>query len=284
MMEKLPLSVAKKLAQLKAGESLAGSKLTPSWLYLLQQEEIVAVQRVGRTKTRLSLISTDRLTNFLSNQLGIANLEAYVKMLEQKEATGFEASEIATNTKLRYARTFKGFLVNVTQVLETQLNHAALTLKPQEGAFTFIYDYENFKIAPQVTIIGVENPESFSHLKRHLYLFPQGDKLFVSRYPQNLDVLRWLRAVPNPYLHFGDLDLAGIAIFENEYRKHLGARASLLIPLNFEKLLAEKGSRPLYNQQSKKYGALQSDDENVQALINSIHRLKKGVEQERLVR
>ena len=37
--------------------------------------------------------------------------------------------------------------------------------------------------------------------------------LLVSRYPQSKDLVTWLHTVPNHYVHFGDIDLAGIHIY-----------------------------------------------------------------------
>ncbi|MDZ7847207.1 MAG: DUF2220 family protein [Owenweeksia sp.] len=271
------------MLNLELGEHLPGSRLNKSWLNMLLQEGILTIQRIGRTKTRVSLVSTEMLEAFLKNRFGIADLEAFVKMKEEKEATGMQASEIASDTKLRHSRTFKGFLVNLPEPLEIKLKGKVSTLEPEPGTFTFIYDYEIFTVGPQVKVIGVENPESFRHIHRHLHLFPQGKKLFVSRYPQNLDLLRWLQSIPNPYLHFGDLDLAGIAIFENEYRKHLGNRASFIIPPNAKDLITQNGNRKLYNNQYQRYKTMQSNDPEIQHLINIIHQAKKGLEQEALV-
>lgn len=282
-MDNLPVSIAKKLLELQSGISLPGSQISQKWRSKLLQEGILTIQQISRTKTRVSLVSAERLTGFLKNRFGIANLDGYVQMMDNKEATGTQASQMASDTKLRHARTFKGFLVNVLEPLEINLNGGAFTLEPQAGAFNFIYDYENFKVDPQVKVIGVENPESFRHIHRHLHLFPEGEKLFVSRYPQNLDLLRWLQTIPNRYLHFGDLDLAGIAIFENEYRKHLGDRASFIIPHNAKNLITQKGSRKLYNQQYHHYQSLQSNQPEIQQLIDIIHHSKKGLEQEALV-
>ena len=46
--------------------------------------------------------------------------------------------------------------------------------------------------------------------------------LFVCRYPQSNDLIKWLQSIPNRYLHFGDLDFAGINIYLNEFKKYLG--------------------------------------------------------------
>src|SRR5690625_4061911 len=76
----------------------------------------------------------------------------------------------------------------------------------------------------------MENARNFSQIHKQRYLFEEINPLFVSRYPQNQnqDFIRWIQQIPNTYLHFGDFDLAGISIYINEYKKHLGDKASFL--------------------------------------------------------
>ena len=99
----------------------------------------------------------------------------------------------------------------------------------------FIADWEHFSIAENVLVIGVENMENFRRIREQRYLFPKNQPLlFISRYPQSTDLRQWLTRIPNTYLHYGDFDLAGLQIYEHEFYKHLGARASFFIPNDIE--------------------------------------------------
>ncbi|NEN22264.1 hypothetical protein G3O08_01935 [Cryomorpha ignava] len=282
-MNNLSLAIAKKLLILENGEMLTGSSFNKIQLAKLEQEGIVAIQRIGRTKTRVRLNSEAGLANYLRNRYQIENLEAYVEMLQQIEISGREAQQMASNTKLRTSRTFKGFLVNVIKPIKAKLHGKEIVIEPRPGTFTFIHDYENFEIDKKVLIIGMENPENFRFIELQDALFPKGEKLFLSRYPQTNDLVNWLSTIPNSYLHFGDFDLAGISIFENEYSKKLGEKASFFIPDDIEKRIAEKGNRDLYNKQYVKYNTLKSSDTRLQALIDLIHANKKGLEQEAFI-
>lgn len=279
-MNNLPLAIAKKLCILKTGETLPGSSFNKTQLGKLEQEGIVTIQRMGRTKTRVRLNSEEGLANFLLNRYHIKDLEDYVQMMMQEEISGKEAQQIASNTKLRKSRTFKGFLINVNKPIRARLHKKEIVIEPRPGTFTFIHDYENFEIDRNVLIIGMENPENFRFIELQKDLFPKGNKIFVSRYPQNNDLVNWLKTIPNSYLHFGDFDLAGISIFQNEYLKNLGKKASFFIPDNIETRLEENGNRYLYNQQYGRYNALKSNDLQIQNLIDLIHKYKKGLEQE----
>ncbi|MEO6707066.1 MAG: hypothetical protein ABIN04_14590 [Ginsengibacter sp.] len=123
------------------------------------------------------------------------------------------------------------------------LNNERIIIEPKEGTFTFIYDYANFIPFNDITIIGIENPENLRHIQKQQKLFKNFRPLFVSRYPQNKDLIRWLVSIDNNYLHFGDFDFAGLNIYWNEYKKHLRERASFFLPGNIEELLLKNGNR-----------------------------------------
>ncbi len=103
----------------------------------------------------------------------------------------------------------------------------------------------------------------------------------MSRYPlqQHGDLIRWLKAIPNRYVHFGDLDLAGVAIYQNEYYCHLGERSSFLIPDDYEERIS-KGKRERYDDQLPQYGKMKIADPRVEQLVSCIHRYHRGYDQE----
>lgn len=280
---KLPISIAKKLLALSRGETLPQSNFKGKWLNLLQQEEVVRLIRSGRTRAKVSISSLQALEGFLQNHYSIENLQAYVEALQSESLSGQEAQEVAGDTKLRKNRTHMGFLVNSVEPIEAQLNGRSFTIAPAEGSFMFIHDFESFQIPKHVTVVGIENPENFRQVVKQVHLFPERS-LFVSRYPFSSDLKRWLESIPNPYLHFGDIDLAGIAIYEREFKPEIGSRASFYIPSKIEDLLNKNGSRKLYNQQLQKYRNLESSHPKLKRLIEIIHRTKKGLEQEALMK
>jgi hypothetical protein len=174
--------------------------------------------------------------------------------------------------------------VSCFEPIETTLCGEPVTVRPQPGLFTFIYDFERFLPSADITVVGIENPENFRFLETQKYLFPGIRPLFVSRYPQSSDLVRWLQRIPNPYLHFGDFDFAGIRIFLNEYRKHLGTKAQFFIPGNIDALVGKYGNRKLYNAQLHQAPDISAiDDPLIQGLIAVLHAHRKGLEQEILI-
>ena len=209
-------------------------------------------------------------------------MEQTRKLLSDDCADRASQVDVTGDSKFLSHRTFAGFLVNSYQPIDAMMDGKPLTILPPDGTFMFIADYQHFYIPEDVIIIGIENAENFRYVERQKYLFEDYEKvLFVSRYPQNQskDLLKWLLSIKNRYVHFGDLDLAGISIYQNEYFRHLGERASFYIPKDYEKRISE-GNLNLYNSQLPLYGKMNVEDESVSKLISCIHRYHRGYEQE----
>ena len=130
-----------------------------------------------------------------------------------------------------------------------------------------------------VVVVGIENGENFQHIRAQKYLFEGMKVLFVSRYPQSKDLCNWLKIIPNRYIHFGDIDLAGISIFLNEFYVKLGNRAEFFIPADVEKRLKD-GNRQLYDNQYLRYRAMLVSDARLRPLVAMIHKYGKAYEQE----
>ncbi|NCC10975.1 MAG: hypothetical protein EOM31_10840 [Bacteroidia bacterium] len=207
--------------------------------------------------------------------------EAFLEMLSvSKEIiTRQMLVKKANDSKRIKQRTFKGFLVNCYEPIEAVLNKERCLLSPCRDSAIFIQNPDEFNIPPDIRVVGVENGENFQYIREQRYLFDECRTLFVCRYPQSKDLCQWLKSIPNPYLHFGDFDLAGISIFLSEFYKDLGDRATFFIPNDIEVRL-QKGNRNLYDKQYARYRHLKSDNSNLQWLIDSINRYHRTYEQE----
>ena len=91
--------------------------------------------------------------------------------------------------------------------------------------------------------------------------------------------MNWLLHIPNTYIHFGDLDLAGVHIFLTEYFSHLGTRSSFFIPKDYEQRIAI-GSSERYTEQYPQYGNMNVADGRLLELIACIHKYHRGYDQE----
>jgi hypothetical protein len=277
---KLPISLAEKLLLLVSGERIAASKMKHPIIADLISEGII--YRPGKINSTLQLVNKPQLLLYLNNRFSIHSLENYIETFKKEETTRAELIAIASNSKLKYVRTFKGFLVNSFIPISATLNGKSFTINPVPGAFQFIYDFEKFIPEKEVTILGIENPENFRYIEKQQYLFQNIKPLFVSRYPQNQskDLIKWLQSVPNKYLHFGDFDFAGIGIYLNEFKKYLGNQAEFFIPENIEGFIKNFGNKKCYDIQKINFNMRDIDEEKLLELIEVIHVNKKGLEQE----
>jgi len=277
---KLTLKIAKVLAQLINGESIPGSAAKSKLIDELVVENIIF--RKGKHRKSLELKNETDLHLYLANQLQINDLNQYILALENKNSTRAELVKITTDSKKSKERAFKGFLVNTYNSIKAELNKETITIKPTKGSFTFIYDYESFKIPKEITIVGVENAKNFSQIQEQKYLFKNIIPLFTSRYPQNQnkDFIKWMKTIPNNYLHFGDYDIAGIGIYLNEYKKHLLQKATFFIPKNIESILRENGNRNRYDKQKINFKIENIQESKIIELIEIIKSEKKGLDQE----
>jgi hypothetical protein len=277
---KLTLKTAKVLVRLINGETIPNSFAKSKLIDDLVSENII--YRKGKHKKSLELANKSGLQNYLENQLQINDLNHFISALENEYSTRSEFVKITTDSKKSKERAFKGFLVNSYDSIEAELNNEDIIINPLKGSFIFIYDYESFKVPKEITIVGVENTKNFSQIHEQKYLFKNINPLFVSRYPQNQnkDFIKWMKSIPNDYLHFGDFDIAGIGIYLNEYKKHLQGKASFLIPENIKSNLRDNGNRERFDNQKMNFEIDKIQESKILELIKLIKKEKKGLDQE----
>lgn len=272
-----------KLIRLAEGKSLPASSLKGDVWREMQEEDILITVTHGSRRSYRTADAASFLF-YIESKYGIRNLQQMHDLLTAEEVSRAGLVAASGDSKFVAQRTFKGFLVNCYTPIQASLLGQPVTIAPPEGSYTFIFDYQDFRIPDQVVVIGIENAENFRQIKRQQWLFetciqPGTPLLFVSRYPQNGDLVRWLQSIPNPYIHFGDLDLAGVHIYLNEFYNFLRDRASFLIPIDYESRISQ-GSTERYNLQLTRYKNMTIKDERLQPLVDCIHRYHRGYDQE----
>jgi hypothetical protein len=168
---RLPVTIAEKLVLLLKGDKIPFSQFKHEVVELMIDNGILNVLLQGRRKKLIGISKKDLLAPFLFNHFGIDNLENYIIGCRKAGLSRAEAIDISSNSKLKPIRTFKGFLVNCYQPVECVLNSRPISIEPLEGTFTFIYDFENFIPATDITIVGIENPENFRQIQKQMSLF-----------------------------------------------------------------------------------------------------------------
>lgn len=282
-MIQLPKSHIDCLLKLAKGESVPSSLFKGDIVDEMLDNDVIVPMVHGRRKT-YKAVSAATLANFLAANYEIRDLEAYASF--QAGPAPSRSVQVAAlgNSKAVRRRTMRGFLVNTYEPVTVLYKGRTIELHPYDGTFTFIYDYYALAVTADVTIVGVENCENFRWASKQKDLFRHmGKVLFVCRYPQSGDLMRWLEMIPNRYVHFGDFDLAGVFIYQNEFYNKLGDRASFFVPDDIEKRL-KTGSRERYDAQIKKYSHMKITDERIRPVIEIIKKHRRGYDQEGYIR
>ena len=276
-----------KLIALIDGESLSSSGLKGEWVEDLIRDGILVSSSRG-SKRSLKAVDGESFAKAIARvDERFADLESFRDMLMGGNSSGeaLRASQASDsgNSKLKMRRSFPGFLVNSYETIEAHLNGRSCVILPEEGSSMFVSDWERFVIPSDVIVVGIENPENFRFIRQQRHLFesclPGKRLLFVSRYPQSTDLRKWLMGISNPYVHFGDFDLAGIKIFLSEFHRYLPERSSYLIPSDIEERL-KNGSTERFQGNYYENRHLSSDILALQALIDLIMKYHKGYDQE----
>lgn len=274
------LTVAQLIQKMLDGDAVAYSKFDGTIAREMVNEGIITLVSQGSRRS-FRMIDPKGCRIYLAQNYTFGmKLRDWIEMKSRWEGVSrSEQVAKAGHSKLRYIRTFKGFLLNCYTPIEATLHGEPCVLSPLQGISIFIQDYEDFRIPEDVVVVGIENGENFQHIRAQSYLFEGMKVLFVSRYPQSKDLCNWLKMIPNRYIHFGDIDLAGISIFLNEFYVNLGNRAEFFIPADVEKRLKD-GNRQLYDNQYLRYRAMLVSDERLRPLVAMIHKYGKAYEQE----
>lgn len=267
------------LQRLLRGETIAWSSLNTDMRNTLIGEDLIII-KTNRSRKSIYVPNAEALKMFLEH-----HFEELRGMDWRSEdfSTAISRSELAANSgnsKTKEIRSCPGFMVNSYEPIYAKLNGKGIVIAPKEGTMLFVADWEHFEIPQEVLIVGIENMENFRCIRKQRYLFPaERPILFVSRYPQSIDLRQWLIQIPNMYLHFGDFDLAGIHIYESEFYRYLGARASFFIPDDIEFRIAN-GSLERYNAQYVKFKNYKPHDNKLFPLFEIINRYHRCYDQE----
>lgn len=267
------------LQRLLRGETIAWSSLNTDMRNTLIGEDLIII-KTNRSRKSIYVPNAEALKMFLEH-----HFEELRGMDWRSEdfSTAISRSELAANSgnsKTKEIRSCPGFMVNSYEPISAKLNGKGIVIAPKEGIMLFVADWEHFEIPQEVLIVGIENMENFRCIREQRYLFPaERPILFVSRYPQSTDLRNWLQNISNEYLHFGDFDLAGMRIYETEFFKFLGNRASFFIPTDIESRLSN-GSIERYNTQYAKFKNYAPQDTRLLPLYEMIKHNHRCYDQE----
>ncbi len=281
---RLTLRLIENLQRLLRGESVPYSALPKSFVEALVGESILSVA-YHKTKRQLIASNSEALVGALAQyNEALKDLDAAAKLLTEDNSRSAQAA-LSGNSKTSSKRTTPGFLVNSYSAIKCKLGGKSFFIEPVKGSAVYIADWQSFVLPTSTLIIGIENTENFLRIREQRKLFDdclqqkETEILFVSRYVFSSDLMNWLAIQPNRYVHFGDFDLAGIDIFINQFKPHVGERGSFLIPPDIESRL-KNGSRMRYDDHYQKYSNITTSDDALNHLISLIHKYRRTYDQE----
>jgi len=263
------------IRSLLAGNAVPSGRMSKPLIDRLRSEQLVTATSHG-SRVSYRAIRPDDVAAAFSSALALAQVEESSEDLRRSDLVA-----AVGDSKALSVRSCPGFPVNSYEPISAVLCGQEIVVSPSEGSFLFVCDWQRFTIPPDVVVVGVENMENFRRPTQMRWLFEnfRSPILFVSRYPQSGDLVRWLQQIPNRYVHFGDLDLAGIHIFLTEFYQFIGERAEFFIPFDAEVRLSQ-GSRARYDDQLPRFSRMSVADSRVQFLIDLIHKHHRGYDQE----
>jgi len=275
-MKKLDIESIKALCR---GESVSCSRMSTPLLERLHSEHLVSAITHG-SRVAYKAIRPEETASFFASELALAEVKASSDVVLRSDLV-----TAVGDSKALSVRSCPGFPVNSYESVRAVLGGREIVVAPPEGSFLFVCDWQSFVIPSDTIVVGVENMENFRCVRSMKWLFDGllAHILFVSRYPQSGDLVRWLKTIPNRYLHFGDLDLAGVHIFLTEFYQYIGDRAEFFIPFDAEVRLSQ-GSRARYDDQLARFGKMTITDPRVQYLVDLIHKHHRGYDQEGYLR
>lgn len=291
MKKKLNLKDLRGLITLIEERSILGSAISKPLLDTLSKEHLVSVKREGRSYL-VRTTNPEMVRGFAQRFAGTVDLESYLATLEGQQAgikpTRTEAAQLVNDTKAFGTDVMKGIRLNSIHPVSVSYEGKDFVIDPLPGMSVEIDEQAHLDINPEILVVGVENYSTFMRIKDYAHLF-QESKLYLFTYRSTGSKdsygrwIDWLKRIPNPYIHFGDLDKGGLKIYIDSFRSVLGERAEFLIPEDYEELI-RNGSTKLWNDQFAQAAPDVTKDPRIKPLFDAIEKYHKSCEQEKLAR
>lgn len=278
---KLGLRDARAIAELLDGHTLRLSAFSNSFITLLKQDGMVIITRINTRSSEVRAKDPEVLSRFLEQKFTVANIRIYIAVLEADNPTRADLARDNIGTKQRSIHPKSGMHLSSPNAAVVIVNGTKVTLSFPPYCALFIHKSADVHLTEDTVIVGVENFENITFATHQLSISDQSYPLiFVERGP----VMRsWVTSLNNQYIHYGDIDLAGIGIYLNEYEPYIKAPSSFWLPFDIEERIAHNknpDSRKNYEKQLSQYKYVRAENPRLQNIIRLIHEHKGGIEQE----
>lgn len=213
----------------------------------------------------------------------LTDLDAALRLARGEVTSRAEKVALFGNSKQEGAdRTVKGFTILADRTIEVVYQGGCFVIGPMVGLH--VVERSSLSLPGNVTVVVVENAECLYDLRWIPNVgmeYEDGPFVILCRFPICEEAKLWLETIPNRILYFGDFDLAGIRIYETEFKKRLGRRISFIVPDDLEERIRRGGNPHLYAKQiNEGFMSVSSQSEEINDTIKLLHRLQSTYEQE----
>ncbi|MBR6416455.1 MAG: hypothetical protein IKS22_10160 [Bacteroidales bacterium] len=276
------------LRRLRDGEVLGGgefsSESAKELIERLTRRGAVLLNRVGKVRVRYRVLDK----NFFLEECSVidpvlSDLDSALKLAEGQVRERSEKVILFGDSKVDGASpTVKGFTLLSDR--DTVVNYLGREYVVGPLAGIHVVDYTSLVIPPEATVVVVENAEC---LYDHRWIantglsLDEGPYLIMCRYPQSENGKKWLLEIDNKVKYFGDFDLAGLRIYESEFKRKLGDKISFIVPPDLEERIRRGGNPNLYSlHMNGGYADAGEKTQELHEVVSLLHSLQSGYEQE----
>lgn len=276
------------LLRLRDGELVNAGEFSSERLKDLKQElerkGAVSFSRRGTVGGRYMVPDRNRFIEACGQiDSTLSDLDAALRLARGDVSSRGEKVALFGNSKQEGAdRTVRGFTLLADRKTEVSYLGEVFHIGPQAGLH--VVDRKALILPEGATVVIVENAECLYDLG----WIPNvgldtgaGPYVVLCRFPFCEEAKLWLEGLPNRILYFGDYDLAGIRIYESEFKRRLGDRVSFILPEDLEGRIRRSGNPELYTRQvNEGFASVASQSGELTGLITLLHSLHSGYEQE----
>ena len=285
---KYQYSILNILKRLRDGESVNAGEIRSAALKkiinsLLESGDI-SFSRKGRSRGYYTAPSKERFTEACATlDPSLVDLDLVIRFQEGEIASRAEKVEAFGDSKFGGAdRVVKGFNIVSDRRLTVSYLGDYFSIGPKTGLH--VIDWRGITPPADATIVVVENSECFYDLRwihNSGLEYDEGPYIIMSRFPSCEGAKLFLESIPNKLLYFGDFDLAGVGIYEAEFKRRLGNRIKFIVPSDLEERIVRNGNPSLYTKQlNSNFGVVTSPSNELTTLLDLLHRFQSCYEQE----
>ena len=269
------------LVSLRDGDALNASavkgKQLESIISHLVSVSAVGFSRSGKSRGAYSSLSRERFVEACSDYDPVlSDLENAMLLSLGEISSRAEKVAVFGDSKTGSTdRTVKGFTILADRTLTVSYLGKDFTIGPETGLHAV--KRESLNLPSDATVVVVENSECFYDLR----WMPNagldrkdGPYIIMNRFPVCENAKLFLEGIPNRILYFGDFDLAGINIYETEYKRRLGDRVRFIVPSDLEQRIRHSGNPSLYSRQLNanlsRTGSYSGELDSLLSLLNAL--------------